>query len=71
MKVLFDHSGNYTIGARKGTHVSDLPKSYVEWASENIKGFKAQYAMAMKPKEQTRPKGRTYILKKFKPGNEL
>ncbi len=63
MKQMFGPGGNLTFGHHKGTHASKLPKGWIQWATENIKGFKEALdaALAQKPPSK-RPKGRTYIL---------
>lgn len=67
-KACFTKHGVCLIGSMKGVRASKMRKGWVEWAKKEIDGFDEQWQKAMAaPKEQTKPEGRTYILKRWTP----
>jgi hypothetical protein len=50
----------------KGLHASKIRSGWIEWAKKEIKNFEEQLRLALEAKEQPRPAGRTYILRKWK-----
>ncbi len=57
-------NGLLTIGRHKGKRWNQAPEGWINWAVENVEGFAAELD-SIKQAVASKPKGRTYILKRF------
>lgn len=56
-------NGMITFGAYRGKHFSLVPRNWLEWACENVSGFRVELTHA---KQTARPRtGRKYILRPY------